>query len=85
MAWAAAPIFVLRQGDNNANVIFETLTDYGSQYAMAQRYIPEITRGDKRIILVDGEPGQPGAGPDPRRPATTGAIWSPVPSRKSAN
>ncbi len=49
-------IFVLRQGDNNANVVFETLTDYGQQFAMAQAYIPEITRGDKRIILVDGRP-----------------------------
>jgi len=49
-------IFVLRQGDNNANVVFETLTDYGQQFAMAQTYIPEISRGDKRIILVDGRP-----------------------------
>jgi glutathione synthase len=49
-------IFVLGQGDNNANVVFETLTDYGQQYAMAQTFIPEINRGDKRIILVDGKP-----------------------------
>jgi glutathione synthase len=49
-------IFVLSQGDNNANVVFETLTDYGQQYAMAQTFIPEITRGDKRIIIVDGKP-----------------------------
>lgn len=49
-------IFVLAQGDNNANVVFETLTDYGTIHAMAQRYIPEIRQGDKRIILVDGEP-----------------------------
>ena len=49
-------IFVLSQGDNNANVVFETLTDYGQQYAMAQTFIPEINRGDKRIIIVDGKP-----------------------------
>ena len=49
-------IFVVRQGDNNANVIFETLTDYGQRFAMAQVYIPEISLGDKRILLVDGEP-----------------------------
>jgi glutathione synthase len=49
-------IFTVRKGDNNANVVFETLTDYGQQHAMAQRYIPEITRGDKRIIIVDGRP-----------------------------
>jgi len=49
-------IFVVKQGDNNANVIFETLTDYGRQFAMAQVFIPEITLGDKRILLIDGEP-----------------------------
>jgi len=49
-------IFVVAAGDNNANVIFETLTRYGSRFAMAQVYIPEIREGDKRILLVDGEP-----------------------------
>jgi glutathione synthase len=48
-------IFVVQHGDNNANVIFETLTDYGQRFAMAQVYIPEISLGDKRILLVDGE------------------------------
>jgi len=48
-------IFVVVAGDNNANVIFETLTDNGNRYAMAQVYIPEISEGDKRILLVDGE------------------------------
>jgi glutathione synthase len=50
-------IFVIRAGDPNANVIIETLTDYGTRYAMAQRYIPEIVDGgDKRILVIDGEP-----------------------------
>ncbi len=49
-------IFVVRTGDNNANVIFETLTDHGRRFAMAQVYVPEIRLGDKRILLVDGEP-----------------------------
>ena len=49
-------IFVVATGDNNANVIFETLTDYGSRFAMAQVFIPEISEGDKRILLIDGEP-----------------------------
>ncbi len=49
-------IFVVASGDNNANVIFETLTDYGQRYAMVQVYVPEIVLGDKRILLVDGEP-----------------------------
>lgn len=47
-------IFVVQTGDNNANVIFETLTDYGRRFAMAQVYIPEIELGDKRILLIDG-------------------------------
>jgi glutathione synthase len=49
-------IFVVRKGDKNANVVFETLTDYGSRYAMVQVYIPEISAGDKRILLIEGEP-----------------------------
>jgi glutathione synthase len=50
-------IFVLEQGDKNRNVVFETLTDYGTRFAIVQRYLPEIaTGGDCRIILVDGEP-----------------------------
>ena len=49
-------IFVVRKGDNNANVIFETLTDNGRRFAMAQEFIPEISLGDKRILLVDGQP-----------------------------
>jgi glutathione synthase len=50
-------IFVLENGDKNRNVVFETLTDYGTRYAVVQRYLPEIvTAGDCRIILVDGEP-----------------------------
>jgi len=50
-------IFVLEQGDKNRNVVFETLTDSGSRYAIVQRYLPEIvTGGDCRVILVDGEP-----------------------------
>jgi glutathione synthase len=49
-------IFVIRKGDKNANVVFETLTDYGSRYAMVQVYIPEISAGDKRILLIEGEP-----------------------------
>ena len=48
-------IFVVRRGDNNANVIFETLTDNGRRFAMAQEFIAEISEGDKRILLVDGE------------------------------
>jgi glutathione synthase len=50
-------IFVLEQQDLNAHVVFETLTDYGHRFAIAQRYLPEIAvSGDARVLLVDGEP-----------------------------
>lgn len=49
-------IFRARAGESNLNVILETLTDGGRHLAMAQRYLPEIVEGDKRILLVDGEP-----------------------------
>ena len=45
-----------RAGDPNLNVILETLTAGGLHLAMAQRYIPEIVSGDKRILLIDGVP-----------------------------
>ena len=49
-------IFRVRADDPNINVIFETLTADGGRYAMTQRYIPEISAGDKRILLIDGQP-----------------------------
>lgn len=51
-----AGIFRLTRSDPNINVVIETLTDNGTRYAMAQRFIPEISAGDKRILLIDGEP-----------------------------
>jgi glutathione synthase len=49
-------VFRVRAGDQNLNVIIETLTEHGRRYCMAQRYIPEIVDGDKRILLIDGQP-----------------------------
>jgi len=49
-------IFRLTQDDPNTNVVIETLTDHGNRYAIIQRFIPEIASGDKRILLIDGEP-----------------------------
>ncbi len=49
-------IFRIRHGDPNTNVILETLTHQGREMAMAQRFIPEISQGDKRILLVAGQP-----------------------------
>jgi len=51
-----ASIFRVQAGSPNIGVIIETLTDHGQRFAMAQRYIPEITDGDKRILMVNGEP-----------------------------
>jgi len=49
-------IFRCRHDDPNVGVILETLTEFGAQTIMAQRYIPAISEGDKRILVVDGEP-----------------------------
>ena len=49
-------IFHVKQRDLNLAVIIETLTHNGSRYAMCQKFIPEIKAGDKRILMVDGEP-----------------------------
>jgi glutathione synthase len=49
-------VFRVGAADPNRNVIVETLTDHGKRYCMAQRYIPDIAQGDKRILLIDGAP-----------------------------
>lgn len=49
-------VFRVRENDPNCNVIFETLTNYTQSYVMVQRYIPEVSAGDKRIIMINGEP-----------------------------
>ena len=51
-----ASIFRVKEDDPNLNVILETLTDFGKQTIMAQRYLPEIKDGDKRILMIEGEP-----------------------------
>jgi len=48
-------IFRIKQGDPNTNVAIETLTGLGTQYIMVQKFISEISAGDKRILLVNGE------------------------------
>ena len=49
-------VFRLKTNDPNLGVILETITDFGCRTIMAQRYLPEILQGDKRIIMIDGEP-----------------------------
>ena len=49
-------IFRLKKDDPNVSVVLETMTDFGSTQIMAQKYIPEIVDGDKRILVVGGKP-----------------------------
>lgn len=49
-------IFRVRHDDANIGVIIEMLTELGLRFVMAQRFIPEITQGDKRILVINGEP-----------------------------
>jgi glutathione synthase len=49
-----AGIFRVRHDDPNRNVIVETVSEFGTRSVMAQRYIPEIRDGDKRVLLIDG-------------------------------
>ncbi len=51
-----ASIFRLKPEDANVSVVIETLTENGSRYCMAQNYLPAIKDGDKRVLVVDGEP-----------------------------
>lgn len=55
-AMGGASVFRLRPGDANIGVTLELLTRHGATPVMAQRYIPEIRAGDKRILVIDGEP-----------------------------
>jgi len=50
-----ASVFRVTESDPNISVIMEVLTRHQSRYVMAQRYIPEITEGDKRLLMIDGE------------------------------
>jgi glutathione synthase len=49
-------VFRVRHDEPNRNVIVETVSDLGARSVMAQRYIPEIKDGDKRVLLIDGKP-----------------------------
>ena len=51
-----ASIFRLNRKDFNISVVIETLTQHGRRTVMAQKFIPEIAKGDKRVLIIDGEP-----------------------------
>lgn len=49
-------VFYVKKGDRNENVILEQITKFGSEYVLAQKFIEKVYEGDKRIILLNGEP-----------------------------
>ena len=51
-----ASVFRLHRQDYNIGVVIETVTHYGQRTVMAQKFIPEIAKGDKRVLIIDGEP-----------------------------
>ena len=55
-AMGGASIFRVKSDDPNINVITESMTDHGKHHIMAQTYLPEIKAGDKRILIINGEP-----------------------------
>ena len=77
-------VFHLRHDDRNLFSILEQVTGFGTRWAMAQRYVPEVRQGDKRILLVDGEPLGRRAARARRRarraPTSTSAAPPPAPA-----
>ncbi len=55
-AMGGSGIFLLREGDLNFNSLIESLTHRGTRFALAQRYLSKAAQGDKRILLIEGEP-----------------------------
>lgn len=53
--FAGSEIIILEQGDKNKNAILEMLTHKENRYVMAQRYLPEVKRGDKRVLVLNGK------------------------------
>jgi glutathione synthase len=51
-----AGVFHVRRDDRNANSILEMISDGGKRLVMAQKYLPQVREGDKRILILDGEP-----------------------------
>ncbi len=49
-------VFLVTEGDLNTNAIIETVTTLGRRLAMAQEFLPAVARGDKRVLVLDGEP-----------------------------
>jgi glutathione synthase len=69
-----ASIFRIKPNDPNLSVIIETLTKHGNEQIMAQKFIPEIKQGDKRILMIDGEPVPYGLARIPAKGETRGNL-----------
>ncbi|MBT5855810.1 glutathione synthase [bacterium] len=54
--FGGSQVFIVNQGDTNQQVIFESVTNNGSEEAIVQTYLPDSKNGDKRVLLLDGEP-----------------------------
>jgi len=67
-------VFRLHRADYNIGVVIETVTHYGRRTVMAQRYIQEIVKGDKRIILIDGKPAPYALARIPKQGETRGNL-----------
>lgn len=53
--FGGSAIFIVHENDKNANVIFESVSENGRKYAILQQYLPEAEKGDKRVLILDGE------------------------------
>ena len=69
-----AGIFRLHRMDHNIGVVIETLTHHGRRTIMAQRFIPEIVEGDKRVLIIDGEPAPYSLARIPKQGETRGNL-----------
>ncbi len=69
-------IFYVKPGDTNFSVMVENLTQHGRRHIMAQRYLPEVRQGDKRIILLNGEPAPLSVARIPRQGESRGNLAS---------
>jgi glutathione synthase len=67
-------IFRIHRGDFNISVVIETLTNHGRRSIMAQRFIPEIAKGDKRVLVIDGKPAPYSLARIPRLGETRGNL-----------
>ena len=71
-----AGVFRVRENDPNIGVIIETMTCYGKRTVMAQRFVPEIEKGDKRILVVGGVPAPYCLARIPKKGETRGNLAS---------